>query len=177
MKYLVMVGVVIGAFVLGWCGSPKPPPPRPPKPTKTEVVYVKIPSVPERVQELVFTPGTDVPVLVPYRVEVFEPDTIPCEEVPSRTRIMSAEFGLAYGDTSSVALESMSYANGSLVFRSRIERLYTDGMPRRIWTESGATQVEWVDFPMIRVNSCSIGRTLLTGLVGCGTCSLLTGFN
>lgn len=177
MKYLVMVGVVVGAFLLGWLTNPDPLPPRPPKPTKTEVVYVNIPSVPEQVQELVFTPGTDVPILVPYKVEVFLPDTIPCEEVEPRTRIMSAEFGLEYGDTSSVAIESMSFMNGSLIFLATIERLYTDGMPRRIWTESGATRVEWVDFPVIRTNSCSIGKTLLSGLVGCGACSLLTGFN
>lgn len=177
MKYLVMVGVVVGAFLLGWLLRPKPVPPKPPMPTKTDTVYVTAPSIPEKVQELVFTPGSDVPFPVPYEVVVFQPDTVECEEITSRTRIMSAEFSQEYGDTSSVALETMSYENGALVFRSTIERLYTDGMPKRIWTESGRTKVEWVEYPVIRVNSCSIGKTLLSGLVGCGACSLLTGIN
>lgn len=177
MKYLVMVGVVVGAFVLGWLTRPKPEPPRPPQPVKTETLYVTAPSIPEKVQELVFTPGTDVPFPVPYEVVVFQPDTVACEEITSRTRIMSAEFGMEYGDTASIALETMTYENGSLVFRSKIERLYSDGMPRRIWIDSTRTKVEWVDYPVIRVNSCSIGKTLLSGLVGCGACSLLTGIN
>lgn len=177
MKYLVMVGVVVGAFVLGWLTRPKPEPPRPPQPVKTETLYVTAPSIPEKVQELVFTPGSDIPFPVPYEVVIFQPDTIPCEEVETRSRIMSAEFGTQYGDTSSVAIESMSFENGSLVFRSHIERLYTDGMPIRMWLDSGRTKVEWIDYPTIRVNSCSIGKTLLSGLVGCGACSLLTGIN
>jgi len=170
-----MVGVVLGAFLVGYLSRPEPIPPRPDYPTKTVVIEVLIPSVPEKVQELVFTPGSDVPFPVPYERLVFLPDTIPCNEITSRTRIMSAEFAQEYGDTSSVALETMSYTEGSLVFRSTIERLYTDGMPRRIWTDSGQTMVEWVDFPVIRVNSCSIGTKLLSSLVGCGACSLLTG--
>ena len=177
MKYLVMVGVVLGAFLLGYLSRPKPVPPRPPRPQETIVIQVPIPSVPERVQELIFTPGADVPFPVPYERLVFLPDTIPCNEITSRTRIMSAEFAQEYGDTSSVALETMSYTEGSLVFRSTIERLYTDGMPRRMWIDSGRVKVEWVEYPVIRVNSCSIGKTLLSGLVGCGACSLLTGIN
>lgn len=177
MKYLVMVGVVVGSFLLGWLNRPKPPPPRPPVPTHTDTLWMTAPSIPEKVQELVFTPGTDVPYQVPYQVIIFQPDTVKCEEITSRTRIMRAEFPQEYGDTAEVALESLSYENGSLVFQSKIERLYTDGMPKRIWTESGATRVEWVDFPVIRVNSCSIGTKLLSGLVGCGACGLITGFN
>lgn len=176
MKYLVMVGVVVGAFLVGWLSRPKPPPPRPPMPAKTDTIYVQLPSVPEKVQELVFTPGADVPFPVPYEVVIFQPDTVACEEITSRTRILSGEFGTEYGDTTSIALERMSYENGSLVFQSTIEKLYSDGMPRRIWIDSGRTKVEWVDFPVIRVNSCSIGTKLLSGLVGCGACSLLTGF-
>lgn len=175
MKYLVMVGVVIGAFFVGWLSRPKPQPPRPPLPVKTDTFWMTAPSIPEKVQKLVFTPGSDVPYIVPYRVEVFRPDTVACKEITSRTRIMSAEFGMEYGDTSSVALETMTYENNSLVFRSKIERLYSAGMPRRIWIDSARTMVEWVDYPVIRVNSCSIGKTVLSGLVGCGACSLLTG--
>ena len=172
-----MLGVVVGAFILGWLSRPKPKPTPPPKPVKTDTLYVTAPSIPEIVQEMVFTPGTDVPFQVPYEVVIFRPDTVECNEITSRTRIMSAEFGMEYGDTSSVALETMSYENGSLIFQSMIERLYTDGMPKRIWTESGRTKIEWIDYPVIRVNSCSIGTKLLSGLVGCGACSLLTGIN
>jgi hypothetical protein len=177
MKYLVMVGVVVGAFLLGWLTRPTPPPEKPPYPPKTDTIFVTAPSIPEKVQELVFTPGSDVPFPVPYEVVIFQPDTVPCNEVSSRTRIMSAEFSQEYGDTSSVALEEMRYDNGSLVFQSKIERLYTDGMPRRMWIDSGRVKMEWVEYPVIRVNSCSIGKTLLSGLVGCGACSLLTGIN
>jgi len=178
MKYLVMVGVVVGAFAVGWLSRPQPPVGRPPVPViVTETTYVAAPSIPEKVQELVFTPGADVPFPVPYEVVIFQPDTVKCEEISPRSRILSAEFGVEYGDTSSVAIESMSYENGSLVFRSSIERLYTDGMPARIWLDSGRTKVEWIEYPTIRVNSCSIGKKLLSGLVGCGACSLLTGIN
>lgn len=155
--------------MLGWILAPNPPRERPPRPTKTDTLYLSAPSVPERVQERVFVPGTDVPFLVPYEVEVFLPDTIPCEEVEPRTRILSAEFQTEYGDTSSVALEKMSYANGSLVFQSRIERLYSDGMPQRIWIDSGALKITWVDFPVIKTNSCSIFTKLGWGLIGAGT--------
>lgn len=176
MKYLVLVLIGVGLVGLGWILAPNPPPKRPPRPTKTVVIDMPIPSIPERVQEFVFTPGTDVPVLVPYQVEVFLPDTIPCEEITSRTRIMSAEFGESYGDTSSVALEKMSYVNGSLVFLSRIERLYTDGMPKRIWTDSEILKVEWVDFPVMKTNSCSIFTKAGWGLIGAGGIKLVEAF-
>jgi hypothetical protein len=175
MKAALYLAVVAAAVGLGWYFGSRPPevPPRPPKPVKTDTVFYPVPSIPERVQELVFTPGTDVPFQVPYEVVIFQPDTVPCQEIEPRSRIMSAEFGEAYGDTSSVAIESMSYANGSLVFQSSIERLYTDGMPKRIWTESGQTKVEWIEYPVVRVNSCSIGTKLLSGAVGCGACTVL----
>lgn len=169
-KLVAWVVVLFATFGLGWYVGSRPPdvPPRPPPPTKADTVYVDLMSIPEIVQERVFVPGSDVPIPAPYAVEIFVADTVPCEEVDSRTRIMSAEFGLKYGDTTSVATESMSYENGSLVFRSQIERLYTGGMPRRIWSDSDRTMVEWVDFPVIRVNSCSLGTKVVSGGIGYG---------
>ena len=175
MKIGLILAVVAAALGLGWYFGSRPPevPPKPPGPTKTDTVYVKLPSVPEVVQDLVFTPGMDVPFPVPYEVVIFQPDTVSCEDIETRSRILSAEFGEAYGDTSSVAIESMSSIGGSLVFQSKIEKLYTNGMPRRIWLDSGQTMVEWIDYPVVKVNSCSLGTKLLSGAVGCGTCSIL----
>lgn len=177
MNTIVAWVLAVGtAFGLGWYVGSRPPdvPPRPTPPdVVTETTYVAAPSVPEIVQEMVFTPGPDVPFPVAYERIIFQPDTVPCQEVESRSRIMSADFGEKYGDTTSVAIESMSYANGSLVFRSSIERLYTDGMPKRIWLESGQTKVEWIEYPVVRVNSCSIGTKVLSGAVGCGACTVL----
>ena len=177
MRYLVMVGVVIGAFVLGWLSRPKPPPPRPPYPVKTDTLYVTAPSIPEKVQKLVFTPGADVPVPVRYEVAIFDTVSVPCAEIAPRRRILSAEFGKSYGDTTLVASELMTSSGNSLVFRSQIESLYTDGIPLRIWNELDGIRIEWQEIPEIRINSCSIGTKLLSGLVGCGACSLLTGIN
>lgn len=177
MKYGIMLGVVVGAFVLGWISRPKPPPAKPPQPTKTDTMFVATPSIPERVQERVFLPGADVLIPVRYEVTIFDTVSIPCAEIAPRRRILSAEFGKAYGDTTLVASELMTSNGNSLVFRSQIESLYTDGTPLRIWNELDGIRIEWQEIPTIRVNSCSIGKTLLSGLVGCGACSLLTGLN
>lgn len=140
--------------------------PKPPIPViVTDTVFVHD-TLTEKEIEVRWRVKTDT-INVVQTVTVFDTTRIACQDMKPRRRIIAADFGETYGDSTLVLSERLSFVNDSLSFQNLIENIYTNGIVRRISIDSEGTHIEWKDFPT-RGNSISFFKKVEYILYGVG---------
>ena len=166
---VLLLGGVAFARIVVW----PPSDPRPPLPVKPDTTYIDRPGPTQVEYRDRWIVKRDTINLI-RTVTIYDTTRVACQDVSPRRRIVSAVFGKAYGDSTFVLSERMSFGNDSLSFQLFNEDIYTGGMPARISTDSIGAVIEWRDFPTQR-NSISFFKKVGYMLIGAGAYAVIDG--
>lgn len=142
--------------------------------TITEKEIVTIPAAPETVKVNLPAETTRVFIVEPETINsvitrtVFDTTRLACADVDVRRRIIAGVFGDHIGDTTRVLSELMWGDSTGIEFQQTTEEIFNRGMVGRIGVGREGVNIEFVPFPVERINECTFWQKIPSALVGAG---------
>lgn len=165
MKNLGWILLIIGGMLLVRQVWPR---------TVTEKEIVTIPAVPETVRVELPAETSKVFIVQHETINsvitrtVFDTVYSECQSLEPRRRIVAGTFGEFVGDTTRVVSELMWGDTLGIGFQQTTEEIFNRGMIGKIGIDREGVIVEFVPFPVERINECTLWQQIPPALVGAG---------